>query len=173
MTAVAFQAPAREPTARAIDRRKIVRTSSDVARPLADAPRLPATRIHPLAIWTPLAAYSWLILAACVTFAGGETSLVLAFVVLISMMFLGGMALPAFMGRNMEPEREQDRSFRAFWNGEADIATGGSADAQPSGRSAPSLSRSRSAEPQSTSSPIWPRSPLAPPSDQRPTRSVR
>ncbi|QZO01745.1 hypothetical protein [Chenggangzhangella methanolivorans] len=58
MTAVAFQAPPREPTARAIDRRKIVRTSSDVARPLADAPRLPDTRIHPLAIWTPLAAYS-------------------------------------------------------------------------------------------------------------------
>lgn len=124
MTAVAFQAPAREPTARAIDRRKIVRTSSDVARPLEDAPRLPVTRIHPLAIWTPLAAYSWLILAACATFAGGATSLVLAFVVLISVMFLSGMALPAFMGRNMEPEREQDRSFRAFWNGEADIATG-------------------------------------------------
>ena len=85
---------------------------------------LPATRVHPVAIAIPLLAYAWLGVAAWLAFAGGETSLILAVIFVLSVMYFGLLVGGAVMGRNMTPERKQDRSVREFLDGEVEIATG-------------------------------------------------
>ena len=85
---------------------------------------LPATRVHPIAIAIPLLAYAWLGVAAWLAFAGGETSLILAVLFVLSVMYFGLLVGGAVMGRNMTPERQQDRSVREFLDGEVEIATG-------------------------------------------------
>ncbi len=85
---------------------------------------LPATRVHPIAIAIPLLAYAWLGVAAWLAFAGGETSLILAVIFVLSVMYFGLLVGGAVMGRNMTPERKQDRTVREFLDGEVEIATG-------------------------------------------------
>src|ERR1700730_15830159 len=45
------------------------------ARPASEAMPLPATRVHPVAVSIPVAAFAWFVLAAWIAFAGGEMSL--------------------------------------------------------------------------------------------------
>jgi hypothetical protein len=85
---------------------------------------LPATCVHPGAIIVALAAGSYLVAAFWVTFAGGETSLDLAVVTLISVMMFGLIAGGGALARNVELDRKSTRSFREFVGGDVDIETG-------------------------------------------------
>ena len=57
------------------------------ARPANEAALLSATSVHPVAVAVPVAAFPWFVLAAWIAFAGGETSLVLAFVTFLTVMY--------------------------------------------------------------------------------------
>jgi hypothetical protein len=85
---------------------------------------LPATSVHPGAIIIALVAAGYLVIACWVTFAGGETSLVLAVVTLILVMMFGLIAGGGALARNVEPDRKSTRSFAEFIRGDVDIETG-------------------------------------------------
>ncbi|WP_245450775.1 hypothetical protein [Borborobacter arsenicus] len=85
---------------------------------------LPATGVHPGAIDVALGASATLLVAAWAGFAGGETSLVLVVVTVIVLAFFGCLVGGGMMGRNMTPDRRQDRSFAEFLRGDVDIETG-------------------------------------------------
>ena len=85
---------------------------------------LPATAVHPGAIAIALVASATLLIAAWAGFAGGPTSLVLTVVTVLLVVLFGCLVGGGMMGRNMTPEREQERSFSDFLNGDVDIATG-------------------------------------------------
>jgi hypothetical protein len=85
---------------------------------------LSATSVHPIAIAIPLIAAGYFVVACWVTFAGGETSLILAVVTFILLMLLGLMVGGGYFARNAEPDRETTRSFREFLDGKVDIETG-------------------------------------------------
>jgi uncharacterized protein YlzI (FlbEa/FlbD family) len=59
-----------------------------------------------------------------VTFARGETSLILAVVTLIVMVLVGLITTCAAFARNVQQDRAPTRSFREFLNGEVDVETG-------------------------------------------------
>jgi hypothetical protein len=81
------------------------------------------TSIHSGAIAVPLTAAAYLVVALWVTFAGGETSLVLAIVTLI-LFFMFGLMAGCGAYADVEPDRAHSRSFREFLNGAVDIETG-------------------------------------------------
>lgn len=85
---------------------------------------LPATRVHPIAVEISVLAYAWLGAAFWLAFGGGETSLILSIILVLCIVYVGLLIGGAVMGRNMTPERRQDRSVREFWEGTVDIATG-------------------------------------------------
>jgi hypothetical protein len=85
---------------------------------------LPATCVHPGAIIIALVAAGYLVIACWVTFAGGETSLVLALVTLILVTMFGLIAGCGALARNVEADRKSTRSFGEFIRGDADIETG-------------------------------------------------
>ena len=57
------------------------------------------------------------------TFARGETSLILAVVTLIVMVLLGLITTCGAFARNVRQDRAPTRSFREFLNGEVDVET--------------------------------------------------
>lgn len=85
---------------------------------------LPATCVHPGAIIIALVAAGYLVVACWITFAGGETSLVLAVVTLILVAMFGLIAGCGALARNVEPDRKSTRSFAEFIEGDVDIETG-------------------------------------------------
>jgi hypothetical protein len=93
-----------------------------VCRPRANI--LPTTSIHPVAVALPLVAPAYLVVAFWMTFARGETSLILAVVTLIIMMLLGLITACGAFARNFEPDRAPTRSFREFLNGDVDVESG-------------------------------------------------
>jgi len=86
--------------------------------------QLPDTSIHPVTVAIPLACAAWFVLVSWAAFAGGETSLLLAVVTLICLIFLGLLTFAGALSRDMTPERAHGRSFRAFLDGQVDIETG-------------------------------------------------
>jgi hypothetical protein len=84
---------------------------------------LPTTSIHPVAVVLPLVAPAYLVVAFLVTFARGETSLILAVVTLIVMVLVGLITTCAAFARNVQQDRAPTRSFREFLNGEVDVET--------------------------------------------------
>lgn len=92
--------------------------------PAQAANHAPATNIHPVAVATPLAAAAWFILVSWAAFAGGETSLILAVITFLALIFFGLLVGGAAMARDMTPDRAHRRSFREFLEGDVDIATG-------------------------------------------------
>jgi 4-hydroxybenzoate polyprenyltransferase len=102
------------------------RQTQEVLAPPTQAPSrlLPATRVHPIAIEISVFAYAWLGMAFWLTFGGGETSLILSIILVLCIVYVGLLIGGAVMGRNMTPERGQDRSVREFLEGRVDIATG-------------------------------------------------
>jgi hypothetical protein len=103
-------------TSRPIERRQIV--SGAVPN------SLPATCVHPGAIIIALVAAGYLVIACWLTFAGGETSLILAVVTLILGTMFGLIAGLGAFARNVEPDRKSTRSFAEFIRGDVDIETG-------------------------------------------------
>jgi hypothetical protein len=83
-----------------------------VCRPRANI--LPTTSIHPVAVALPLVAPAYLVVAFWMTFARGETSLILAVVTLIVMMLLGLITASGACARNFEPDCAPTRSFRGI-----------------------------------------------------------
>jgi hypothetical protein len=85
---------------------------------------LPTTSIHPVAVALPLVAPAYLVVAFWVTFARGETSLILAVVTLIVMVLFGLITTCGAFARNVRQDRAPTRRFREFLNGEVDVETG-------------------------------------------------
>jgi hypothetical protein len=106
--------------------------SADTSRPIerkqiaSDAVpnSLRATCVHPGAIIIALVAAGYLVVACWITFAGGETSLVLAVVTLILLTMFGLIAGCGALARNVEPDRKSTRRFGEFFRGDVDIETG-------------------------------------------------
>ena len=109
-----------EPIARLPQRAALKVVSVPATKPAL----LPATCVHPAAFAIPLASVVWFAGVAWASFAGGETSLVLAVVTFFFLMFFGLFVGLAALGRDMTPECEHSRSFGAFLKGEVEIATG-------------------------------------------------
>jgi hypothetical protein len=84
----------------------------------------PATGVHPGAIAASLAAYCFFLIAAWIAFGQGYAALDLTVVILISVVLLGLLAGCALMSRNVTPDRETERTFGEFVNGQVDTATG-------------------------------------------------
>jgi hypothetical protein len=84
----------------------------------------PATSIHSGAITIALAAAGYFVFACWVTFAGGETSLVLAVVTLTLGVMFALLACGGALSRTVEPHRRSTRSFGEFLNGDVDIESG-------------------------------------------------
>jgi hypothetical protein len=82
------------------------------------------TSIHPVAVAIPVAAAGWFLVVAWAAFGGGETSLVLAVITVLALMFFGLFVGGGAMARNVTPERAHGRSFQAFLDGDVDIGTG-------------------------------------------------
>ena len=61
---------------------------------------------------------------AWAAFAGGPSALLLVVVTTISLMYFGLLVGGGALSRNMTPERETERSFHEFLDGDVDIATG-------------------------------------------------
>jgi hypothetical protein len=83
-----------------------------------------STDIHPAVFGVPLLAAVWFLVVAWAAVAGGETSLVLAFVTLNCLMFLGLLVGCAAMARDVRLEQRPRRSLSAFLDGQVGIATG-------------------------------------------------
>lgn len=86
--------------------------------------RHPVTSVHPVAVAIPVAAFAVFVTSAWIAFAGGETSLVLAVVTFLSVMYFGLIVGGGALARGMAPGRPRQRSFREFRDGDVDIATG-------------------------------------------------
>ncbi|MBX9907846.1 MAG: hypothetical protein K2Z25_03960 [Beijerinckiaceae bacterium] len=119
MTMTTFRMPIAE--ARTIG--KVPRSDTTVQR-AKQHHRLRATGVHPYAIGIALAGYAWLIVLAWAAFAGGPSTLLLVIVTTISLMYFGLLVGGGALSRNMTPERETERSFHEFLDGDVDIATG-------------------------------------------------
>ncbi len=114
----------RQPTADLSNRTEVGPiTPAATVDPRPDA-ALPATSVHPLAVAIPVAAFAWFVLAAWIAFAGGETSLVLAVVTFLGVMYFGGLVGGGAFARSVTPERARTRRFADFLDGDVDIATG-------------------------------------------------
>ena len=103
---------------------RLRRASALLRLPTQAVNHAPATNIHPLAVALPLAAVAWFVFVSWAAFAGGETSLILAVITFLALIFFGLLVGGAAMGRDLTPERAHRRSFRAFVEGDVDIATG-------------------------------------------------
>jgi len=90
-----------------------------VCRPGANILR--TTSIHPVAVALPLVAPAYLVIAFEMTFARGDSSLILAVVTLIVMMLLALVTASGACARNFGPDRAPTRSFREFLNGDVDV----------------------------------------------------
>jgi hypothetical protein len=101
------------------------RTSLKLIVPTEPSPAaVTDTTVHPVAVAIPLVCSAWFLLVSWVAFAGGETSLVLAVVTLIGVMFLGLVVGGGALARDMVPMPKHRRSFQEFLNGNVEIATG-------------------------------------------------
>jgi hypothetical protein len=82
----------------------------------------PSTSVHPLAVAVPVAAFEWLVLASWDVFGSGDTTLVLAVVTFLSIMFFGLLIGGGWYARDAASERS--RSFEEFLDGDVEIETG-------------------------------------------------
>jgi len=82
------------------------------------------TTIHPVAVAIPLATFAWFILAAWIAFGGGETSLVLADITFLGLVYFTLIAGGGASARDVRIGRTRRRSFREFLDGDVDILTG-------------------------------------------------
>src|SRR5882762_6398737 len=82
------------------------------------------TTIHPVAVALPIATFAWFILAIWIGFGAGETSLVLAVVTFLGIMYFSLISGGSALARDVRIGRTRRRSFREFLDGDVEIATG-------------------------------------------------
>jgi hypothetical protein len=87
------------------------------------APPLEST-IHPIAVAIPVAALAWFLLAIWIGFGGSETSLVVAAVSFLAVMYASLIAGGGASARDVRIGRSRRRSFSEFLEGDVEIATG-------------------------------------------------
>ncbi len=81
------------------------------------------TSVHPVAVLIPVAAALWLVLVAWFAFGGGETSLALAVITTVGVIYVGLLLL---LGKNAYRAggAVATRSFRQFLQGTVALETG-------------------------------------------------
>jgi hypothetical protein len=72
----------------------------------------------------PIATFAWFILAIWIGFGAGETSLVLAVVTFLGIMYFSLISGGSALARDVRIGRTRRRSFREFLDGDVEIATG-------------------------------------------------
>jgi hypothetical protein len=82
------------------------------------------TTIHSVAVALPIATFAWFILAIWIGFGAGETSLVLAVVTFLGIMYFSLISGGSALARDVRIGRTRRRSFREFLDGDVEIATG-------------------------------------------------
>jgi len=126
-TATLHPAPALERaqrTGRPVARAK--RLTANTAKAPASARIKAATSVHPMPIVISLGCAAWFVFISWAVFAtaDAETALSVAVVTIIFAMMLGGLTWGAAMAPDRAPDHTAARSFAAFLDGHADIATG-------------------------------------------------
>src|SRR5579863_10138348 len=69
----------------------------------------PSTGVHPVAVAIPLLSAAWFLVVAWAAFAHGETSLVLAVVTFLCLIFFGLIVGGAAMARDVSQEQQRHR----------------------------------------------------------------
>jgi hypothetical protein len=100
-------------------------TALKLPQPITQQPtRLPEAGIHPVAIAIPVAATAWFVLVAWLAFGGGEMNVILGAIAVFALLYLGLFIGGGANAYDALPERAPRRSFREFFRGEVEIATG-------------------------------------------------
>jgi len=82
------------------------------------------TTVHPIAVAIPLSTFFWFVVATWIGFSGGETSLFLAVITFLGLMYFSLMAGGGAKARDVRIGPTRRRSFKEFLDGDVEIASG-------------------------------------------------
>jgi hypothetical protein len=94
-------------------------------RPYPPSDPLPEldTSVHPGAVMIPLSTFAWFILAIWIGFGEPKTSLALAAVTFLGIMYFGLLVGAARFARRTRSRPARQRSFREFLDGDVEMST--------------------------------------------------